>query len=112
MNLLLLGRGKTGSLVAEVARQRGHQVTVLCSTDNPGGSALTPSRLAPFDAVVDFTAPHAVMTNIEACIRAQRNVVVGTTGWYDQMPKVLRMVEEHRTGFLYAANFSIGVNLF
>ncbi len=112
MHLLLLGRGKTGSLVAEVARQRGHQVEVLCAADNPHASALTASRLAPFDAVIDFTTPRAALENIAACVRARKNMVVGTTGWYEELAKIRQTVEESGTGFLYAANFSIGVNLF
>jgi 4-hydroxy-tetrahydrodipicolinate reductase len=53
-----------------------------------------------------------VLAHIEACVRNQKNLVVGTTGWYNQIPRIRRMVEENRSGFLYAANFSIGVNLF
>jgi len=112
MNLLILGRGKTGSLVAEVARRRGHQVSVLCSIDNPNASALTSSQLAPFDVVIDFTTPQAVLANIEACIAARKNLVVGTTGWYNHLPHVRQIVEKAGIGFLYAANFSVGVNLF
>jgi len=112
MNLLILGRGKTGSLVADVARHRGHHVSALCSIDNPNASALTSAQLAPFDVVIDFTTPHAVIANIEACIAARKTLVVGTTGWYDKLPHVRQMVEKAGTGFLYAANFSVGVNLF
>lgn len=112
MRLLLLGRGKTGSLAAEVARQRGHQVQVLCAADNPKASALTARGLADTDVVIDFTAPHAVLENIEACLRAKKNMVVGTTGWYGELPRIRQMVEEAATGFLYASNFSVGVNLF
>ena len=112
MNILILGRGKTGSLVAEVARHRGHHVSVLGARDNPGGLALTASQLATIDMVIDFTAPNAVCENIEACIRAGKNIVVGTTGWYGELPRFRKMVEEGDSGFLYAANFSVGVNLF
>ncbi len=112
MNLLILGRGKTGSMVAEVARSRRHHVRVLSATENAGASALTPDTLAPVDAVIDFTSPAAVVANVEACIREKRNVVVGTTGWYDQLPRLRDMVLSAKTGFLYGSNFSIGVNLF
>ena len=112
MNLLILGRGKTGSLVAEVARERGHEVTVLCAADNPNASALTATRLAPQDVVIDFTTPNAVLPHIEACIHHKKNLVVGTTGWYSEIPRVKRLVEESGTGLVYAANFSVGVNLF
>jgi 4-hydroxy-tetrahydrodipicolinate reductase len=98
MHLLILGRGKTGRLVAEAARTRHHQVQVLASKENQGASALT--------------TPRAVLANVEACLHAGKNMVVGTTGWHGELPRVRQMVEKSGTGFLYAANFSIGVNLF
>jgi len=112
MNLLLLGRGKTGSLVAEVARQRGHDIRVEGAAENAGGAALTVERLHGIDVVIDFTAPSCVVAHIEACVSAGKNMVVGTTGWYDEIERVRRLVEEHGAGFVYAANFSVGVNLF
>jgi 4-hydroxy-tetrahydrodipicolinate reductase len=112
MKLLLLGTGKTGFLVAEVARERGHEVETLRSVDNPHASALTVDRLALFDAVVDFTTPHCVLENIHAAIAAGKNMVVGTTGWYAELASVRKLVEQRGTGFLYGSNFSIGVNLF
>lgn len=112
MNLLVLGRGKTGSLVAEVAHSRRHHVQVLFAAENADASALTPDSLAATDVVIDFTTPAAVVANVEACIRAKKNLVVGTTGWYDQVPRLREMVLSAETGFLYGSNFSIGVNLF
>jgi 4-hydroxy-tetrahydrodipicolinate reductase len=112
MNLLLLGRGKTGSLVAEVASQRGHKIDVVGANENLGCSALTAETLKSIDVVLDFTTPHAVVPNIEACVRAGKNMVVGTTGWYAEVDRVRSLVQEHNTGFLYGANFSIGINLF
>jgi 4-hydroxy-tetrahydrodipicolinate reductase len=112
MNLLILGRGKTGSLVAEVARSRRHHVQVLSSPENSGATALTPESLAVVDAVIDFTTPAAVVANVEACVRARTNIVVGTTGWYDEVPRLREIVLEAKTGLLYGSNFSIGVNLF
>jgi len=112
MNLLILGRGKTGSLVAEVARQRNHQVEVLSSTENKNASSLTPERLSKIDVVIDFTTPQVVLEHVEACARARKNIVVGTTGWYGEIPKVRQLIEQSGAGLLYATNFSIGVNLF
>jgi 4-hydroxy-tetrahydrodipicolinate reductase len=112
MNLLILGRGKTGGLVAEVAHSRRHHVRVVSSAENSDGKALSPDSLAAVDAVVDFTTPAAVVANAEACIRARKNLVVGTTGWYDEVPRLREMVLSAKTGFLYGPNFSIGVNLF
>ena len=112
MNLLILGCGKTGSVVAEVARQRRHHVRTLDVEENADACALTPSFLAPFDVAIDFTTPGAVIANAEACIGAKKNLVVGTTGWYEQLPRLREMVLSANTGFLYGSNFSIGVNLF
>jgi len=112
MKILVLGRGKTGSLVAEVARQRGHEVEGLDIVDNPNGSALTAVRLADTAVVIDFTTPDAVLGNIEGCARARKNLVVGTTGWYGEIPRVQKLVHDAGIGLLYAANFSVGVNLF
>lgn len=112
MNLLILGRGKTGSIVADVARERGHATRVFCAADNPKAAALTADALGSVDVVLDFTTPHAVLENIEACIAARRNMVVGTTGWHGELPRIRQMVEQKGTGLVYASNFSIGVNLF
>ncbi len=112
MNLLILGRGKTGSLVADVARERRHHVETLSDVENADACALTSGFLAPFNCVIDFTVPTAVAPNAEACIRAGKNMVVGTTGWYEQLPRLCDLVSSAKTGFLYGPNFSIGVNLF
>jgi len=112
MNLLLLGRGKTGSAVAEVAAERKHRIAIVGAKENASAAALTPKALHGIDAVIDFTAPHCVLTNIEACVKAGKNMVVGTTGWHQEVDRVRNLVDHYGTGFLYAANFSIGVNLF
>jgi 4-hydroxy-tetrahydrodipicolinate reductase len=112
MNLLILGRGKTGSLVAEVAGQHRHHVCVAGATENAGGAALTSDKLHDIDVVIDFTTPSSVISNIDACVGAGKNMVVGTTGWHAEVDRVRKLVESRGTGFVYAANFSIGVNLF
>jgi 4-hydroxy-tetrahydrodipicolinate reductase len=112
MNLLLLGRGKTGSLVAEVAAARGHKVRAMGSDENAGATALDKNTLKNFDGVIDFTTPAAVIPNIIACTQTGTNMVVGTTGWYDKLPQVKELVQHSNSGFIYASNFSIGVNVF
>jgi 4-hydroxy-tetrahydrodipicolinate reductase len=111
VNLLILGRGKTGSLVAQVAGERGHEVKQVGASDNARATALTAEKLASVDAVIDFTTPQAVLDNIGACVSAGRSMVVGTTGWYADLERVRKLVETSQTGFLYGANFSIGINL-
>jgi 4-hydroxy-tetrahydrodipicolinate reductase len=112
MNLLILGRGKTGSLVAEVATERKHRIQIAGAKENPACAALTKEKLHDIDAVIDFTTPHTVVAHIEACVNAGKNIVVGTTGWYNEVDRLRALVEQHGTGFLYGANFSVGVNLF
>jgi 4-hydroxy-tetrahydrodipicolinate reductase len=112
MNFLILGRGKTGSLVAKYAGNRHHHVQVLGADENRDARALAPDLLSAVDVLVDFTNPAAVIANIHACLRAKKNMVVGTTGWHEHFNSVRSAVAEAGIGFLYGANFSIGVNLF
>ncbi|HEY7402209.1 MAG TPA: dihydrodipicolinate reductase C-terminal domain-containing protein [Candidatus Angelobacter sp.] len=112
MKILVLGRGKTGALVAEVAKERHHEVDSLASQDNPDGRALTPATLQGVDAVIDFTTPHAVIPNLIRCVEAGVPVVVGTTGWYQHLDKVRELVAHRKSAVLYGSNFSIGMNFF
>lgn len=112
MKLLVLGRGKTGALVAEVATERSHEVRSLAGQENPDGRALTPELLKQVDVAIDFTTPHAVIANIIRCAEGGVPIVVGTTGWYQHLEKVRELVRERKAAFLFASNFSVGVNLF
>lgn len=112
LHFVLLGRGKTGSLVAEVAAERGHQTRVVTQARNLGGAWLTAENLRDVDVVIDFTTPDAVLANIAACVAAQKPMVVGTTGWYRELDRVRQDVERVGTGLVFGANFSYGVNLF
>jgi 4-hydroxy-tetrahydrodipicolinate reductase len=112
LNLVLLGRGKTGSAIAEVAAERGHRTRIVGEAENAGGAWLTVVNLQDADVIIDFTTPDAVLANIAACLAAKRNMVVGTTGWYGELDRVRQDVERAGTGFVFGANFSYGVNLF
>ena len=112
MKILVLGRGKTGALVAEIAGERRHEVRSLASQENQDGRALTSATLQGIDAVIDFTTPHAVIANIIRCVEAGIPIVVGTTGWYQHMEKVRELVAERKGALLYGSNFSIGMNFF
>ena len=109
MNILVLGRGKTGSLVAEVARERGHGVRTLDVNDNPHASALTAPNLAGVDVVIDFTSPEAAVENMRAVLAVGGRIVVGTTGWYDKLNDLKALAIQRGGGLLYGTNFSIGV---
>jgi 4-hydroxy-tetrahydrodipicolinate reductase len=112
MNILILGRGRTGSLVAEDARRRGHDIRIAGAAQNAEGSELTEEKLGGIDMVIDFTTPSCVISHIEACVHAGKSMVVGTTGWHAELDRVRKTVESHGTGFVYGVNFSVGVNLF
>lgn len=108
MQILVLGKGKTGSLVADVARERGHQVSALDINDNKHASALTTETLVGVDVVVDFTAPEAAVENIGAVLAARGRIVVGTTGWYAHLDE-LKTKAQQGGALLYGTNFSMGV---
>src|SRR5947209_20027220 len=111
MNILVLGRGKTGSLVVEIARERGHEVSVLTGKENRSASALSPERPSKINVVLDFTTPEAVLDNIFACIRSRANIVVGTTGGYKELDRVKQEVESSGTGLLYSPHFFTRVTI-
>jgi len=108
MLFLILGKGKTGSLVAEVAQERGHSVRALDITENEQASALTAENLAGVDAVIDFTAPEAAVENIRAVLSLGGRIVVGTTGWYAHLDE-MKALAQQGGALLYGTNFSIGV---
>ncbi|MGA8937874.1 MAG: 4-hydroxy-tetrahydrodipicolinate reductase [Acidobacteriaceae bacterium] len=111
MRILVLGSGKTGKLVADIAAERSHTVRVLGSRENPNASALTPAFLKDFDAAIDFTTPEAVVANLRACLPLGLRMVIGTTGWYDHLPELRTLAAHHKTALLYGTNFSIGMQM-
>lgn len=109
MRILVLGHGKTGKLVAEVAHERGHGVHVLDAKENPSAAALTAPFLTGFDVVIDFTTPEAVLTNLRALLANGAKVVVGTTGWYGSLKDMRDLADRKGAALLYGTNFSVGV---
>jgi 4-hydroxy-tetrahydrodipicolinate reductase len=111
MRVLVLGHGKTGKLVAEIAAQHGHGVHVLDAKENPAAAALTPPFVAGFDVVIDFTTPEAAVQNMRACLATGAKMVIGTTGWYDKLADMRGLTERKGGALLYGTNFSIGVQV-
>lgn len=111
MRILILGRGKTGRVVAEVARERGHSVQILDAQENKDAGSLTPPSLATFDTIIDFTTPEAVVPNLRACLATGAKVVVGTTGWYSHLDDMRALALRKHAALLYATNFSFGIQL-
>jgi 4-hydroxy-tetrahydrodipicolinate reductase len=111
MRILVLGVGKTGKLVAEVAAERGHSVHVLDAKENKDAGGLTAPFVAGFDVVIDFTTPEAVVQNMRACLANGAKMVIGTTGWYAKLPDMRSLAERKGAALLFGTNYSIGVQL-
>jgi 4-hydroxy-tetrahydrodipicolinate reductase len=109
MIILVLGKGKTGSLVAQVARERGHSVRVLDYAENHHASALTAPTIAGVDVALDFTNAEAAVQNMRAVLALGGRIVVGTTGWYEHLEDMKVIAARRGGALLYGANFSIGV---
>jgi 4-hydroxy-tetrahydrodipicolinate reductase len=109
MRLGLIGHGKMGQEIEQLALQRQHTITQFYTEQSP---IWTVKDLSDVDVLLDFSLPGAVQKNIEAAARAGINIIEGTTGWYDRLEDVKRLVVKSGIGFIYASNFSLGVNVF
>ncbi len=113
MRIAIVGNGKMGREVAEVAAERGHVVHAIVSREeNLAGRALTRDRLDGADVAIEFTSPDAVAANLERLIEAGIPTVTGTTGWAGELPRIARLVEARRGALLHSPNFSVGIHLF
>ena len=113
MNIALIGHGKMGKEIEAVAREKGITIVqIFDEKDNHGGHALSASALSGVDVCIDFSTPFAVLDNIKAVASSGTNLVVGTTGWYDKLEDVRKIVKKEEIGFLYSSNFSLGINIF
>jgi len=113
INLALLGYGKMGKTLQQLAPQRGFDVRLVMDIDaNLHAQGITRERFHGVDVCVDFTLPEAVLENVRHCAAVGCNLVVGTTGWHDRVEEVRKIIQNSSIGMVYAANFSIGVNLF
>ena len=110
--IAVIGDGKMGQTIADMARERGWRVTtVLGATENPDGSGITRESLNGAEVAIEFTEPKSAVGNIRACVAAGCPVVVGTTGWYEELPVVSADVTKANGAMLWAANFSIGIQI-
>ena len=113
MKLALIGFGAMGQLVASLARAAGDEIgATLTSKDSARSIEEMAALLRGQDVAVDFSIGSAVVTHVEACMRAGVPLVQGTTGWKDHETDARRIVGEHTGAMVYGANFSIGVNVF
>jgi 4-hydroxy-tetrahydrodipicolinate reductase len=110
--IAIIGDGKMGQAIRELAEAKGWKVAAMVGErESAGGSGITKSSLGNAEVAVEFTEPKAAVANINAALRAGVPVVVGTTGWYEQLPAVTKVAKEAGTGLLWSPNFSLGVNV-
>ncbi|WP_373399660.1 4-hydroxy-tetrahydrodipicolinate reductase [Algoriphagus halophilus] len=110
MNILLLGYGKMGKIIGEIAESRGHSIAGKINIDNKEDlQKLNPKDV---DVAIEFSQPEAAFENISWAINHGVPIVVGTTGWLDKKSEIEKMTLDKNGSFFYASNFSIGVNIF
>ncbi len=110
MIIALIGYGKMGKTIESIALQRGHSVNLKIDIDSQ--AAFTKENLQQCDVAIEFTGPRSAKENILKCIDAGIPVVSGSTGWLENRHEVDNLCKEKNGTFLYASNFSVGVNIF
>lgn len=110
MKVAIIGYGKMGHLIEEVAKSRGLDISCIIDIDDTSKYASDEFRKS--DVAIEFTTPQAAVDGILSCFAAEVPVVVGTTGWNDSLPEIQSMCEKGKGTLLYASNFSIGMNIF
>ncbi|CAM1345704.1 4-hydroxy-tetrahydrodipicolinate reductase [Tenacibaculum amylolyticum] len=105
MKLALLGYGRMGKEIEKIALERGHEIVIKTSGDDT-------YQITDADVAIDFSIPTAAFGNISNCIEHNVPVVSGTTGWLDEYDDVIQLCETKKGAFIYASNFSLGVNIF
>lgn len=106
MKIALVGYGKMGKIIDEIATQRNHEIVARLN-ESPNSENLNNA-----DVVIEFSNPEVAFNNIKTCLENRIPVICGTTGWLDQKPEIEKIAAENGTSFLYGSNFSLGVNLF
>lgn len=110
MKISLLGYGRMGKEVEQVALERGHEI--IYRIDNPESRAQLAHEISEGNAAIDFSIPEAAVPNIHTAFDAGVPIIVGTTGWYNELENVKKLCKEKIGSLLYAPNFSLGVNIF
>ena len=110
MKIALLGYGKMGQIIDQLATDRGHEIVL--KIDENTVADLTIENLKQADVAIDFSTPETVFRHIQLCFDAGTPIVVGTTGWYGKLQEVKNSCDAGNKTLLYASNFSIGVNVF
>ncbi|MCC8424319.1 4-hydroxy-tetrahydrodipicolinate reductase [Mucilaginibacter sp. UR6-11] len=110
MKIALLGYGKMGKIIEKIAIDRKHEIVLKIDYDNQ--HELTAENLQKADVAIEFSTPATVLGNINQCFKAGVPIVVGTTGWYEQLNEIKERYQASDNAFIYGTNFSVGVNIF
>ena len=110
MNICIIGYGKMGKAIEKIAIQKGHNITLKINSKNKDDLKI--ENTLNIDVAIEFSHPHSAFNNIQFCLQNNIPVVSGTTGWLNQIEKVKKTCIKYNSSFLYAPNFSLGVNLF
>ena len=110
MKIAIIGYGKMGKLLEHFAQERGHEICITIDADN--ASDIRSERFKEADVAIEFSVPHAALEHIYDAFEADVPIVVGTTGWYDELAAVEQKCRAGNNTLLYASNFSVGVNVF
>jgi 4-hydroxy-tetrahydrodipicolinate reductase len=110
MRIALLGYGKMGKAIEEIAVQKRHEIVLKIDVNNVGD--FTKENLQKADVAIEFTSPHTAYDNIKKAIGFGVPVVSGSTGWTERLGEIEKYCLDHKGAFLYASNFSVGVNIF
>jgi len=110
MKFALIGYGKMGKAIEEVALQRGHEIVL--TIDEPNLHDFTKENVAKADVAIEFTGPHSAFDNVKTCLEFNVPVVCGSTGWIDKLDEMKKKCTEKNGAFIYSSNFSVGVNIF
>lgn len=110
MNIALLGYGKMGHAIEEIAVSRGHQV--VCKVGIENLEDRTVENIKKADVVIEFTGPESAFDNVKMCLDNGVPVVCGSTGWLGRYDEINQLCERKNGGFIYASNYSVGVNIF
>ncbi len=110
MKIAIIGYGKMGMMIEEVAVSRGHEIVLKINIDNTHD--FTTENLQRADVAIEFTGPDSAFENVVKCFEAGLPVVSGSTGWNNKLEEAKRLCEKNGGAFLHASNFSVGVNIF
>ena len=110
MKIALIGYGKMGNAIEEVAVAKGHEIVLKIDVQN--AHEFTKENIAKADVAIEFTGPHSAYENVKKCIELGVPVVSGSTGWLDNWNEIEAACTAHNGCLVYSSNYSIGVNLF